>query len=330
MKKTLSSILIFLSLLIFGQQEKYTKYLNSAMIALDENNFSLVNDNLRFFAAAVEKDNLIPENLSPKNLDLFRTVIYEASLLNAPLDEDFKEKIILFLSYDASKSPQHMSALGYAYLTGNNSEANWTKGTFWLKEAAKNNEASAYYNLGYAYSQYIGKQDFVKSADYYATASEMGIAQANYAAGFLYDNQIREYKKARYWYLRGSETGDAGAMFALGNLYFKGLGGEKDFEKSLTWYKKASDKGFSKASALVGYQYHAGVGTSINIDEAEKYYLISARGDNSDSMYNLSVIYSDTDSKKYNIDKAVFWAKKSCLLGNSNACQGLKDIQNAK
>ncbi len=323
-------LLILCTSFSFAQQEKYTKYLKNALAGLDNGNVITVSENLKFFAAAVEKDNLIPEKLSNSNLELFTIVLYESSLIDVPIDEDIKNKIILFLSYNAMKSPNQMVALGSVYLKGSANYENWQKAVFWLKEAAKHDNPTAYYNLGYAYSQFTDHQDFVKALEYYSMASEKGISNANYAAGFLFENQIKDYKKARYWFLKGADGGDYVAMFALANLFFNGQGGIKDYQKSLYWYTKSSDKGYTKASAMVGYQYQTGMGTEVNIDEAEKYYLLAAQEDNIAAILNLSLLYSDDSSRKFNLTKAIFWAKKGCNLNDHNSCEQLKQLENEK
>ncbi|MFZ2404661.1 MAG: tetratricopeptide repeat protein [Methylobacter sp.] len=87
-----------------------------------------------------------------------------------------------------------------------------------LKHRAEQGDASAQFNLGYAYSPY-----------------SKGVQQDKAAAV--------------QWYRKSAEQGYAAAQFMLGLVYEKGEGVFQDKAEAARWYSKAAGHGFSGATS---------------------------------------------------------------------------------
>ena len=83
-----------------------------------------------------------------------------------------------------------------------------------------------------------------------------------------------------------------GEIYLLANLYFEGLGVEKNYPNALECFKKAYDLGIKKSAQEIGSIYAQGLGVKKDIDEAKKYFEIAANNQYAFSWYNLGMIYS--------------------------------------
>ena len=81
-----------------------------------------------------------------------------------------------------------------------------------------------------------------------------------------------------------AEEGDLNAQFLVGEMYFKGLGTDRDFAKAFDWYFKAAQSGHAQAQANIGSMIALGLEQTRNMSTAY-YWLI------------LSAIWTDTDLK---------------------------------
>ena len=66
--------------------------------------------------------------------------------------------------------------------------------------------------------------------------------------GALYENGEgveKDYDKAFEWYATAAEMGNADAMYSLGHMYEQGLGTKQDAVSAADWYRKAREAGYS-------------------------------------------------------------------------------------
>lgn len=115
-----------------------------------------------------------------------------------------------------------------------------------------NNNASAYYNLGYFYNFGKGvEQDYQKALYYYKKAADLGNSNACNNLGFMYkygNGTKKDCYTARDYYQKGADLDNAMACNNLGDCYEYGGGGlllglKTDKYKAIKYYKKACDLG---------------------------------------------------------------------------------------
>ena len=112
---------------------------------------------------------------------------------------------------------------------------------------AKQEYASAQYNLGQMYNQGTGVlQDYKTAVKWYRLAAEQGNATAQHNLGFMYKNGqgvLRDYKTAVKWYKLSAKQGYADAQYNLGVMYVLGQGVLKDYVYAHMWGNIASSNG---------------------------------------------------------------------------------------
>lgn len=127
----------------------------------------------------------------------------------------------------------------------------------YLKDAAARNYLPALYDLGTTlYKGDMGEQDKVAGLDYLKKAADAGYETAchNYASfsyeyknndgkGHTIDESMQFYRQSMPYYEKAAELGFARAQMALANMYFIGLGVEKDMDKAYIYAKAATNQG---------------------------------------------------------------------------------------
>lgn len=99
--------------------------------------------------------------------------------------------------------------------------------------------------LSFAYA-YYDSNDYKNAFDYYSIAAELGNPDAQAILGQMYYRGIgvnRDSVQAAEWFRKAAEQGLASAQNCLGVLYQKGEGIAKDYAKAVEWYRKAAAQG---------------------------------------------------------------------------------------
>lgn len=105
--------------------------------------------------------------------------------------------------------------------------------------------------------------------------AEKGVAESQYALGYLYDKGAGvplDYSLAAKWYLEAARSGHRDAQNAIALMYLYGRGVEKNVEEAVGWFRKAAEQGNAIAQANLGDMYFEGVGVTKDIEEARRWY----------------------------------------------------------
>lgn len=95
-------------------------------------------------------------------------------------------------------------------------------------------------------------------------AAQVDLANEYYKQG--------NHAKAFEWYTKAAHQGNADAQYALGFMYAEDLGVRQDYQKAVEWYTKAANQGNAKAQHNLGWMYYNGQGVSQNKSTAKRYF----------------------------------------------------------
>jgi TPR repeat protein len=84
------------------------------------------------------------------------------------------------------------------------------------------------------------------------------------------------YKKSYVWCGKSIIGGNTSAMVILAEIYFLGLGREKDIDKSFQWYSEAAKLGHVHAQYMLAHFYKNGYGTEKSPELSEKWQALAA------------------------------------------------------
>ncbi|RHZ75047.1 hypothetical protein Glove_217g3 [Diversispora epigaea] len=105
----------------------------------------------------------------------------------------------------------------------------------------------------------------------------------------------------------------------IADMYFDGLGVEKNTNKAFQIYSKAADEGFHIALNCMAYCYGNGYGVEKNEEKAFKLFLKSAENGYHVAQYNVGTFYKDGTGIAKDEAKGFQWFIKSARIGNTSS-----------
>ena len=232
------------------------------------------------------------------------------------------------------------NSLGLLYKRQNDMD----KALYWWMEAAKQEDANAFVNLG---SFYLDRKDTI--AEYwYRKAVEKNVTSAFRGLAIYYDTIKKDQDLAIKWFKKAAERGDVNSQRILGDWYHQ-IGNidlcikwhtkaaqnnyvdsmkkladlyydSKQYVKSFYWVNKCALLGDVANQCRLSYMYTYGNGVEINHEEARYWLHRSADGGYSQAQFNLGLYYSrGAIGLSKDEEKAFEWFKKAAQQGNLDA-----------
>ena len=129
------------------------------------------------------------------------------------------------------------------------------------------------------FSERISDQDWVRAADLYRQAAEMGFLEAQYSYGVrLAHGQgvPQNFEESVKWLAKAARQGHPGAQDSLGVRYATGQGVAQNDEAAALWFRKAAEQGHSVAQFNLGLAYVHGQGVEQSYLHAYAWFSLSA------------------------------------------------------
>ena len=172
-------------------------------------------------------------------------------------------------------------------------------------------------------------QDYQSAHTYYLKVAEQGNAEAQYKlAKILYYNLgVDDNKKeAIQWYEKAAFQGYIDAQVSLGKIYHEGKGffTLANNDQAMNLFKKAATNGSSEAECMIGIMYRDGDGVADNLQEAMKWFKISAAKNNACAQFNLGYMFSSgNDNVPINHRLAMDWYLKAAKQGEPSSLNNI-------
>ncbi len=166
--------------------------------------------------------------------------------------------IEIYLEEIANENPDAMTNLGSLYYTGRCGEQNYEKAVKYYTMADKYGERQATENLGYCYYYgRTGEVDYKKAYHYFVKGALDNHLNSLYKIGDMYKNGYyveKDEKEAFYIYTHCyeqmtevcAELIGADICMRMGNVYFYGIGTEKNYKMALKYYQEAEQHYYRK------------------------------------------------------------------------------------
>ncbi len=152
--------------------------------------------------------------------------------------------------------------------------------------------------------------------------------------GSDYDHGAQAFKDGRYTeafevWAALAESNDARAQFAIGNLYFRGLGVERNPQKSIEWYGKSALQGYAPAQFNLGNAYKHGRGVAKNDSLANEWWRKAAEQGISSAQFNLGMQYYYGRGVAVDKEAAVRWFSEAAENGHPRAAKMFEAARSA-
>lgn len=128
-----------------------------------------------------------------------------------------------------------------------------------------------------------------------------------------------DYQQARDIWAPLAEAGDPRAQFGLGNLYFNGLGLEKNQQAAFDWYLKSARQGYAPAQFYVGNTYKHGHGVIADESSANEWWQKAAEQGLASAQYNLGLQYWFGRGTREDRETAIRWFARAAEAGHPKA-----------
>ncbi|GAB3358222.1 hypothetical protein GCM10027566_22630 [Arachidicoccus ginsenosidivorans] len=331
MKKLVILIFTLLPLAIMAQNEEYTAYLEQAIAGAKNNDAKAFNTNLRFFSAAIDRDNITPSTLGKKNRELYTEALYQALIYsNIDISDEIAKKALKFIQYNIESNARNMFMMGRLYSDGKAVEQDYAQAKLWYERAAAKGDTWAMNNLGVLYHNGNGvTKDYAQAKYWYEKAADRGNEGSIVNIGVLYEFGLsveKNYVKAMTYYKKAADMGDADGMDHLGDLYFYDDRLTIDYTKAKYWFEKASLKGVASAMNNLGWLYRYGKGGAQDNVKAKYWYEKAAKKGDAAAMSNLGLLYYQGKGVAENNTTAKYWFEKAAEKGNSKGMFYLGEI----
>ena len=212
-----------------------------------------------------------------------------------------------------------MQWVSQQYLKGDGEvDLDLEKAAYWMEQSAENGFPESAFLMGIFYIKGIGvEKNRDKACEYMNLAKELGDPDAQRYLE-LFASLDEDEKKA--------ENGDTQALCRLtefytsnGNMY----PGDDGYEIAFKYAKKAAELEDPEGIWSLALAYEHGRGVEENVDEAIKLFTHAADLGHAKSMHNIGAIYLN---EKNDVDKALYWFKKSAENGHNVACCALGSL----
>jgi len=117
----------------------------------------------------------------------------------------------------------------------------------------------------------------------YKQAADLGnlTAYLNLAQMYFYGvGTEKNWESAFRYAQKPANAGSAEAQFIMGQYYSEGESDKQDFNKAFYWYKKSAEGGCYESACYLGVLYYTGKGTSQDTEEGIKWLKIAAENEN--------------------------------------------------
>ncbi|MEM9104159.1 MAG: peptidoglycan-binding protein [Pseudomonadota bacterium] len=110
-------------------------------------------------------------------------------------------------------------------------------------------------------------------------------------------------------------NGDGLALFEIGARYTDGRGVPVDLQEAAKWYRLSADMGFAPAQYRLANFYEKGTGVDRDVSRALTWYQMAAEQGNASAMHNLAVLYAMGRDGVADYDSAARWFTRAADLG---------------
>ncbi len=162
-----------------------------------------------------------------------------------------------------------------------------------------------------------GNSDINKQAAHLYEAYKAGDSDAGLRLGKLLIEGGRPEDAFKLFY-NLARNGNPDAIHNLANMYYCGIGADKNWEKALELYKTAAEKGFLLSCLNYGIINYTGKGVEVNKDEAFKWIKKGADAGCAKACYLLSLFLLKGAGCNPDEAKSEYWFKRGLKFMEKN------------
>lgn len=201
--------------------------------------------------------------------------------------------IFLFLSLSPARGANYNDGLRAVHRN------DWPRALANFRPLAKEGHAGALFSLGLMYQKGHGvKVDYNRALEYYMRAAVKDYAPAQNNIGTMYQQGLgvrRNFKEAIRWYTLAARA-HLKAKLNLAQMYANGMGVKRDPVTAAKLYALCAKENNPYCAFFLAQDYETGTGIEKNLEEAIRYYKISATHGDKNALRRLKALGVDTST----------------------------------
>jgi TPR repeat protein len=219
--------------------------------------------------------------------------------------------------------------LGYSYLEGKFTPKDNKQAFHYLKKAAVHGHLEAKTHLAHCHAGGYGTRvDHQEAFRLYQEAAAFNEPDAIYQTGLYYQRGhgvTRDDKEAlRYFLQGGAELNDANCQVKLAEIYFFGVGVDKDPATGFQWAQRSAAQKNSFGYYTLFLAYWNGWGTSVDLAKADQYLKMAAENGCANAQFALGI--SIIKNNPANIEAGIKWLQKAAEYDHRQAIEMLEAL----
>lgn len=188
-------------------------------------------------------------------------IMYKRGVLSSPFMPDYTQAArYLQMALDNGLTAAALE-LGLLYFNPTGSfKKDFIKAQKFFQIAAKTNDVTAQYMLGYMFFYGHVEKNILLSIEFFEMAAQQGhVLSASNLALIYQIPEYHNYEKAFIYAKFASDCGDIPSEFVLGTLYLSGRGCEPNEDKAYLCFKHAAQNGAPEASIMLKHMEELGI-----------------------------------------------------------------------
>ena len=207
-----------------------------------------------------------------------------------------------------SSDGQLIENLGDFYRYGDKFiEKNYERAFDLYEQAALLGNSTVNFDLAEMYFYGLGVDvNYSKALELFLLSDKSGNKESYFFLGYIYSEQtntVYDYSLAVRYYEKAILLDDVKAMTNLATMFLEDEN-ESTNKRAISLYTKAAELGYKEAQTLLGIEYEYGENVDVNIDEARRFYEMSASLESEVGTYLLAKLYEiEFGGKEKNIKR---------------------------
>ena len=257
------------------------------------------------------------------------------TLIQEGAQQDIKSAIEYLTRAAKLEQVYAQKLLAQLYLNSDYCQIDEEQAIYWLREAAKQEDAEALHHLGIVLASKNNHIQTPESIVYLAKSAQLGFIGSQLILGLAYlegdgiaQNPIKGIKLLEQAAIQGNDE----AQVRLARLYTSSNGPvPSDYSKAFSYFQKAALQNNIDACTGLGFCYMNGYGVKVDQEKAAHYFEKAAQQGDVTAQINLAHLLQESEEKE-NLPKIIHWLTLAAQQGEKKAqyALGLKYIYLSK
>lgn len=275
---------------------------------------------------------LVRYTRAAESADVQRVSLDQASR-DAQARDNQRQAWTVLMSRAQAGDAAAMADVAKRFEEGRGMAVDFTQAVEWYRKSAQAGRPAGMGGLGAMYyNAKTGAKDAVLAGQWWRKGAQAGDGRSMAGLAILYEagegGMPKDAALSIDWLGKAVATGDPRALTRMAFRLRDGQGVEKDLRKSFDMARQAAEQDSPGGHYALGWAYYKGLGVAQDEEKAAVEFARAAEGGIPNAMNDLGTLYQrGAGGLPLDPDKAMEWFRKAAALGQVNAIDNVKKMQ---